>query len=116
MSNRKPTWKDSKPCPEDQREAARRAYEELRDNLFNQPACESPGHEPETRELPDLISFTCEICGSSVTLTEGEQQLYAGQGIEPPKLCKDCRRARKDEASEAIGEGESGGVGGPFTL
>ena len=102
--------------PEDQRDAARQAYEELRTTLFNHPACEAPGCEPETRKLPDLMTFTCESCGRAVTLTEGEQQLYAGQGIEPPKLCIDCRRARKDEASEAIGEGESGGVGGPFTL
>lgn len=102
--------------PEAEREAADQAYEELRARLFNQPACEVPGGEPETRELPALVSFTCESCGRTATLTEGEQQLYAGQGIELPKICKDCRRARKDEASEAIGEGEGGGVGGPFSF
>jgi hypothetical protein len=48
-------------------------------------------------------------------VTSGELRFYQGRGIEEPKICIECRRARKDEVSEIIGEGEGGGVGGPFT-
>jgi hypothetical protein len=102
--------------PEEQREAAEQAYDELRTTLFDHQACEIPDDNQETMELTGVAAFTCENCGQAFALTEGEQQMYAGQGMEPLKICKACRRARKDEASQAIGEGEGGGVGGPFTL
>ena len=102
--------------PEEQREVAEQAYEELRTTLFDHQACELPGSEQETKELPGVTAYTCETCGQAFALTEGEQQMYEGQGMEAPKICKACRRARQDETSQAIGEGESGGVGGPFTL
>jgi hypothetical protein len=59
-------------------------------------------------------TLTCEECGQPFTLTAGEQQLYRGQGIEEPKICRECRRSHKDEKSDIIHEGEGGGVGGPF--
>jgi hypothetical protein len=102
--------------PEEQREAAEQAYDQLRTSLFDHQACELPGNEQETRELTAVAAYTCETCGQTFALTEGEQQMYEGHGMATPKICKACRRARTDEASQAIGEGEGGGVGGPFTL
>jgi transcription elongation factor Elf1 len=102
--------------PEEERQQAEQAYEELRETLFTHPSCELPGDRQETKELTGVAALTCENCGQSFALTEGEQQMYAGQGMEAPKICKACRRASRDEASEAVGEGEGGGVGGPFTL
>jgi Probable zinc-ribbon domain len=102
--------------PEEQRQQAEQAYEELRTTLFSHQSCELPGDQQETRELPGVTALTCENCGQTFVLTEGEQQMYTGQGMAAPKICKACRRARRDEASEALGEGESGGVGGPFTF
>jgi hypothetical protein len=102
--------------PEEQRDQAEQEYEELRTTLVDHQACEIPGDHQETMELTGVAALTCENCGQAFALTEGEQQMYAGQGIEAPKICKACRRARHDEASQAIGEGEGGGVGGPFTL
>jgi hypothetical protein len=49
-------------------------------------------------------------------LTAGELELYKGRGIEEPAICKDCRRELRDEGAEARGEGEGGGVGGPFHM
>lgn len=56
----------------------------------------------------------CGDCGSQFMFTAGEQQLYQERGMTDPERCKDCRRARRDEASEILKEGEGGGVGGPF--
>lgn len=56
----------------------------------------------------------CTNCGREFEFTAGEQQLYQERGMVEPELCKDCRRARKDEASQVLKEGEGGGVGGPF--
>ncbi|HKP85184.1 MAG TPA: zinc-ribbon domain containing protein [Blastocatellia bacterium] len=57
-------------------------------------------------------TLTCEECGKPFEFTAGEQQLYQGQGIEEPRICKDCRRSHYDESSEALHEGEGGAVGG----
>jgi hypothetical protein len=102
--------------PQEQREAAEQAYEELRAALFDHQGCETPGDHQETMKLTGVAAFTCEDCGQAFALTEGEQQMYEGQGMAAPKICKACRRAHTDEASQAIGESEGGGVGGPFTL
>lgn len=59
-------------------------------------------------------TLRCEECGREFTLTPGEQQLYSERGMDDPNICKECRRAHKDEVSQIIGEGEGGGVGGPF--
>jgi hypothetical protein len=59
---------------------------------------------------------TCESCGQQFTLTAGELEFYKGRGIEEPVICKDCRRELRDEGSEVRGEGEGGGVGGPFNI
>ncbi|HKY03740.1 MAG TPA: zinc-ribbon domain containing protein [Blastocatellia bacterium] len=59
-------------------------------------------------------TLRCEECGKEFTLTPGEQQMYSERGMGDPKICKECRRSHKDEVSQMIGEGEGGGVGGPF--
>lgn len=60
-------------------------------------------------------TIICESCGKPFIYPASERGFFEGRGIDDPKICKDCRRARKDEKSEIIGEGEGGGVGGPFT-
>ena len=62
--------------PEEQRDVAGQAYDELRANLFNHPSCELPDDQKETKELPEVASFTCENCGKVFVLTEGEKQMY----------------------------------------
>jgi len=59
-------------------------------------------------------TITCEDCGNPFIYPAVEQEFFQGRGIEDPKVCKECRRARKDEKSEIIEEGAGGGVGGPF--
>lgn len=39
--------------PEEKREEAHRAYEELRDKLFNHDQCETPDQSKDTKELTD---------------------------------------------------------------
>ncbi len=46
--------------PEDQREQAKQAYEELRDALFDHQACEIPDDHDETKELPTIAAATGE--------------------------------------------------------
>ena len=60
--------------------------------------------------------ITCESCGKQFIYAGVEREFYEGRGIEEPKICKECRRDSKDEKSEIIGEGEGGGVGGPFSM
>jgi hypothetical protein len=38
--------------PEEKRDEAQRAYEELREKLFSNEACETPGQTEITKELP----------------------------------------------------------------
>jgi hypothetical protein len=61
-------------------------------------------------------TLICENCGQRFTFTAGEQQMYLEHDMSEPEICKDCRGARRDAASEAIHEGEGGGVGGPFNI
>ncbi len=53
--------------------------------------------------MPDQ-KLTCSDCGEEFVFTEGEQAFYAkqvdkrtGQAWVPPKRCKPCRAARKQE-------------------
>jgi hypothetical protein len=57
-------------------------------------------------------TLICENCGRRFDYPVAEQQFYEGQGIQDPKICKDCRRNREEGKSEEKGEGKSGGVGG----
>lgn len=41
-------------------------------------------------------SLTCVDCGGKFLWTTGEQEYFREKGFtEPPKRCKDCRRAKK---------------------
>lgn len=44
--------------PEDQREQAKQAYEELREALLDHQACEIPDDHEETKELPTIAAST----------------------------------------------------------
>ena len=46
--------------PEDQRDQAKQAYEELRDMLFDHQACEIPDDQEKTKELPAAAAPTGE--------------------------------------------------------
>ncbi|HVG19533.1 MAG TPA: hypothetical protein VNI02_10795 [Blastocatellia bacterium] len=48
------TLRDLALCgPEEKRDEAQRAYEELREKLFSNEQCESPDHTNDTRSLAD---------------------------------------------------------------
>ena len=49
----------------------------------------------------------CADCGTSFVFSASEAAVFAERGLTPPKRCKECRRARKDRATQ------SGGAGGP---
>jgi CxxC-x17-CxxC domain-containing protein len=49
----------------------------------------------------------CADCGASFVFSASEAAVFAERGLTPPKRCKECRRARKDRATQG------GGSGGP---
>ena len=53
----------------------------------------SIGYEDQTR--------TCADCGREFTWSAGEQEFFHEKGFtDPPKRCKDCRQARKDQRGD----------------
>src|SRR5262245_55138774 len=63
--------------------------------------------------------LSCTSCGSRFLFTAVEAALYAQRGLAPPKRCKACRRARKNEDAgggathaPAVSDASSGGRGG----
>lgn len=86
--------------PEEQREEAEQAYEELRDSLFDHKACEIPDDQQETKELPPVVAFTCEDCGQSFALGADQAEgPRASQDAALPTLCPACRDARQGRIS-----------------
>lgn len=45
--------------------------------------------------MPDL-HFICVTCGEEFVWTTGEQQYFRERGLQPPKNCPTCRRARRE--------------------
>lgn len=42
-------------------------------------------------------TLVCRNCGNEFVFTAGEQEFYAEKGFEnEPKMCKDCRRSKKE--------------------
>lgn len=49
--------------------------------------------------MPDQ-KIECKDCGNEFTFTEGEQAFFQekfGDDFVPPKRCKACRKARKEQ-------------------
>lgn len=46
--------------------------------------------------MPDEIK-KCVDCGKDWTLTEGERKFFDEKGLTPPKRCKPCRAAKKQQ-------------------
>ncbi len=47
-------------------------------------------------------TLTCKMCGNEFVFTAGEQEFYAEKGlVNEPKVCKECRIARKNAKSGA---------------
>ncbi|MBA3765853.1 MAG: zinc-ribbon domain containing protein [Acidobacteria bacterium] len=47
---------------------------------------------------------TCVDCGKDFTWTAGEQEGYHGLRLsDPPKVCKDCRQAKKERHGDQRG-------------
>jgi hypothetical protein len=44
--------------------------------------------------------LTCADCGREFTFGEREQEFYREKGFSPPKRCKDCRQAKKEQRGE----------------
>lgn len=42
------------------------------------------------------IRIRCKDCGDSFLFTAAEQKYYEEKGLVPPKRCKKCREARKN--------------------
>ncbi len=51
--------------------------------------------------------LTCADCGREFAFSAEEQAFFREKGFEPPKRCKDCRQARKEQR----GGNERGGGG-----
>ena len=52
-------------------------------------------------------TLTCVDCRQDFIWTTGEQEFFAEKGFtDPPKRCKDCRRAKRER------QGEGGRQGG----
>jgi len=61
--------------------------------------------------MPDQFTdqdLPCADCGSSFVFTAGEQQFFSTKGFTPPKRCKPCRDAKKQQ------QGQQGGGGNKF--
>ena len=46
-------------------------------------------------------TIRCRDCPTEFVFTEGEQAFYAQNNFQPPKRCKPCRDARKQNRDQA---------------
>jgi hypothetical protein len=44
--------------------------------------------------------LTCADCGREFTFSAEEQRFFKEKGFTPPKRCKDCRQAKKEQRGE----------------
>lgn len=49
--------------------------------------------------------LTCADCGREFAFSAEEQRFFREKGFNPPKRCKECRQARKEQR----GDGERNG-------
>lgn len=55
------------------------------------------------------MDITCTVCGESFYFTEEEQEFYQSKGFQPPRKCKPCRDAAKQNRGGSRGGGYGGG-------
>lgn len=48
--------------------------------------------------MPDQ-QIVCATCSRSFAWTAGEQQFYHERGLQPPRHCRDCREARRNQVT-----------------
>jgi DNA replicative helicase MCM subunit Mcm2 (Cdc46/Mcm family) len=41
--------------------------------------------------------LTCADCGREFTFSAEEQRFFREKGFDPPKRCKECRQAKKEQ-------------------
>ena len=51
--------------------------------------------------------LTCADCGHDFVWSAKDQEFFAEKGFQPPRRCKDCRRAKKEQ-QRGGGEREGG--------
>jgi CxxC-x17-CxxC domain-containing protein len=58
--------------------------------------------------------IVCSSCGTEFTFSEEEQEFYQSKGFQPPRKCKPCRDAAKQQrgGGGGYGGGGRGGYGG----
>ena len=44
--------------------------------------------------------LTCADCGREFTFTAEEQEFFREKGFNPPKRCKECRQAKKEQRGD----------------
>lgn len=59
-----------------------------------------------------VTEIVCVGCGTGFEFTEEEQEFYSSKGFQPPKKCKPCRDAAKQNRGGGYGGGSRGGYGG----
>lgn len=47
--------------------------------------------------------LTCADCGREFPFTAEEQEFFRERGYQPPKRCKECRQARKEQRGDNKG-------------
>lgn len=58
--------------------------------------------------MPETM-ITCAACNADFAFTEEEQEFYESKGFHPPKKCKPCRDAAKQDRRGGGGGGYGGG-------
>ena len=58
--------------------------------------------------------IACATCGTDFEFTQEEQEFYESKGFQPPRKCKPCRDAAKQNrgGGGGYGGGNRGGYGG----
>lgn len=56
--------------------------------------------------------ITCSACGTDFPFTQEEREFYESKGFQPPRKCKPCRDAAKQNRDGGYGGGGRGGYGG----
>lgn len=61
--------------------------------------------------MPDQFedqNLECVDCQQSFVFTAGEQQFFSTKGFTPPKRCKPCREAKKQQGQQSGNMGRGG--------